>query len=81
VCKVHTHLIPAADYRRFNEAVVEASNEVLDRPLAQLLLALAERHRPQTAMPPGQATLLWLQRNMPRTAEKVLAEVRLRCAS
>jgi hypothetical protein len=81
VCKVHTHLIPAADYRRFNEAVIEASNEVLDRPLAQLLLALAERHRPETAMPPGQATLLWLQRNMPRTAEKVLAEVRSRCAS
>lgn len=81
VCKVHTHLIPAADYRRFNEAVIEASNEVLDRPLAQLLLALAERHRPQTAMPPGQATLLWLQRNMPRTAGKVLAGVRLRCAS
>ncbi len=22
VCKVHTHLIPAADYRRFNQAVV-----------------------------------------------------------
>jgi hypothetical protein len=30
-------------------------------------------------MPEGQSTLLWLQRNMPRTAEKVLAEVRARC--
>jgi hypothetical protein len=29
-------------------------------------------------MPQGQATLLWLQRNMPRTAEKVLAELRSR---
>jgi hypothetical protein len=80
VCKVHTHLIPARDYERFNQAVIEASNEVLDGPLAQMLLALAERHPPQTEMPQGQATLLWLHRNMPRTAEKVLAEVRLRCS-
>lgn len=80
VCKVHTHLIPAADYRRFNEAVAEASSQVLEWPLSNLLLALAERHKPPTSMPTGQSTLLWLQRNMPRTAEKVLAEVRQRCA-
>jgi hypothetical protein len=29
-------------------------------------------------MPGGQATLLWLKRNMPRTADKVLAQVRAR---
>jgi hypothetical protein len=29
-------------------------------------------------MPLGQAVLLWLQKNMPRTAEKVLSEVRAR---
>jgi hypothetical protein len=76
VCKVHTHLIPARDYERFNQAVIEAANEVLDEPLAQMLLSLSERHRPSTGMPQGQATLLWLKRNMPRTAEKVLAGVR-----
>jgi hypothetical protein len=32
-------------------------------------------------MPQGQATLIWLQHNMPRTAEKVLAQVRERCSS
>jgi hypothetical protein len=32
-------------------------------------------------MPDGQATLLWLKRNMPRTGDKVLAEVRARCAA
>ena len=78
VCRVHTHLIPARDYERFNQAVIDASSEVLDAPLARMLLTLAERHRPATAMPQGQATLLWLQRNMPRTAEKVLAQVRAR---
>lgn len=76
ICKRHTHLIPARDYQRFNDIVVRASEDVLDYPLAQMLLALSERHRPETAMPQGQATLFWLQRNMPRTAEKVLAQVR-----
>jgi len=78
ICKGHSQLIPARDYKRFNEAVVEASEAVLDPPLARMLLSLSERHRPQTAMPQGQATLLWLQHNMPRTAEKVLAQVRSR---
>jgi hypothetical protein len=81
LCKAHTHLIPARDYERFNQAVIEASNDVLDQPLAQMLRSLSERHRPPTAMPQGQATLLWLKRNMPRTAEKVLAEVRSRFGS
>jgi hypothetical protein len=78
VCKVHTHLIPAPDYERFNQAVLQASEKVLDAPLAGMLLSLAERHGGPTSMPQGQATLLWLRRNMPRTAEKVLAEVRSR---
>jgi hypothetical protein len=78
ICRIHSHLIAARDYERFNEAVLEASEAVLDHTLAQMLLSLSERHRPRTAMPQGQATLLWLQHNMPRTAEKVLAEVRSR---
>jgi hypothetical protein len=78
ICRVHSHLIAVRDDKRFNEAVVEASEAVLDQALAQMLLSLSERHRPQTAMPQGQATLLWLQHNMPRTAEKVLAQVRRR---
>ena len=78
VCKVHSHLIPTPDYEGFNRAVLEASEAVLDEPLAQTLLSLSARHRPPTAMPEGQATLLWLKRNMPRTAEKVLAAVRSR---
>lgn len=76
MCKLHSHLIPTRDYSFFNEAVIEASRQVLDPPLAQMLLSLSAKHRPATGMPAGQATLLWLKRNMPRTADKVLAEVR-----
>ncbi len=80
VCKVHTHLIPTRDYGLFNQAVIEGSEKVLAAPLAQMLVSLSRSSTPATAMPDGQATLLWLKRNMPRTAEKVLAEVRARCA-
>ncbi|HYR36661.1 MAG TPA: MEDS domain-containing protein [Burkholderiales bacterium] len=78
VCKCHTHLIPARDYARFNDAVSDASKEVLDQPLAQMLLKLAASHRPHTEMPLGQAALIWLKHNMPRTADRVLNEVRSR---
>jgi hypothetical protein len=80
VCRSHTHVIPARDYARFNEAVRLAAKEVLDEPLAQMLLSLSTRHQPAAGMPLGQATLLWLGQNMPRTAEKVLAGVRARLA-
>ena len=78
VCRCHTHLIPTRDYARFNEAVNDASEEVLDPPLAQMLLKLAASHRPHTEMPRGQAALIWLKQNMPRTADRVLDEVRNR---
>jgi hypothetical protein len=76
VCKVHSHLIPARDTPRFDAAVEAASRKVLDEPLAQMLLSLAANHQPLTRMPAGQATLFWLKQNMPRTAEKVLNELR-----
>ncbi len=81
VCKRHSHLIPARDYARFNDAVSDASKSVLDQPLAQMLLKLAASHRPHTEMPLGQAALIWLKQNMPRTADKVLDETRARLAS
>jgi len=78
VCRCHTHLIPARDYERFNHAVLDAAKATLDQPLAQMLISLAARYRPQTEMPVGQAALLWLRQNMPRTADRVLEDVRLR---
>jgi DcmR-like sensory protein len=81
VCRCHTHLIPARDYERFNEAVYESSKKVLDQPLAQMLLSLAASHRAHTEMPLGQAALIWLKQNMPRTADRVLGEVRTRLSA
>jgi hypothetical protein len=80
VCRAHSHLIPARDYTAFNQAVDEAAQSVLDQPLAQMLVSLSARQRPAADMPLGQAMLFWLKQNMPRTADKVLAEVRARLA-
>lgn len=76
VCRTHTHFLPTRDERQLNQAVTEASVRVLDEPLAKILLSLAASHQTATMMPAGQATLLWLSQNMPRTAEQVLREVK-----
>lgn len=78
ICKVHNHLIPARDYERFDSSVAQASEKVLEQPLARMLLSLSAADRPSAKMPLGQAILLWLKRNMPMTAERVLSEVRTR---
>jgi hypothetical protein len=76
VCNVHTHLIPARDYVQFDEVVDRASRKVLEQPLSRMMFHLAEEQAQTAYMPRGQAVLFWLQKNMPRTAERVLAEVR-----
>jgi hypothetical protein len=79
VCKAHTHLIPARDYGHLDEAVAQAARDALGESLSRMLLSLAATHPVEADMPHGQAVLLWLKKNMPLTAEKVLAGVRARC--
>ena len=81
VCGTHTHFIPSTDDRALEAAVLAASREVLDEPLARMMLALADRTPGATAMPRAQKALFWLHRNMPLTAGDVLARVRSRVGS
>lgn len=76
ICRVHTHLVPSREQSGFDEEVKMASRKILDQPLADVLLSLAENHRAPTQMSSGHATLFWLRQNMPRTAEKILSELR-----
>ena len=80
ICRVHTHLVPSRECADFDGEVKAASRRILDQPLADVLLSLAENHRQPTRMSSGDATLFWLRQNMPRTAEKVLSELRARAA-
>ena len=82
VCKVHTHLIPARDYERLQPGGDRGEPARCSTSRSRRCCSRSRRATGRsTAMPEGQATLLWLKRNMPRTAEKVLAEVRARCSS
>jgi hypothetical protein len=81
VCRVHSHLIPARDSAGLDKAVEEASQEIFEAPLSGILLSLAANHRQRVRMPVGQATLLWLKRNMPRSSERVLSAVRARLSA
>lgn len=76
VCKVHSHVIPAQDYRRFDDTVTRATEKVLDPVLMRMLLSMSSVEKPPAQMPLGQAMLLWMQANMPATARKVLSELR-----
>lgn len=78
ICNTHTHLIPDPDYGRFDDAISKASQDVLDESSVMMVQSLAVMDKPRTAMPFGEAVILWLSQNMPRTAEKVLARVRTR---
>jgi hypothetical protein len=80
VCRTHTHVIPARSYERFNRAVSEAIAGTLDDSLVRMLFRMVRAHRTGTEMPLGQAALLWLRQNMPRTADRVLEQVRGRLA-
>jgi DcmR-like sensory protein len=78
VCSQHTHLLPAGDFKVFNDAVSCAVREVLEPQLHGMLHALSTQDRPATQMPQGQAMMFWLRQHMPRTAERVLARARAR---
>jgi hypothetical protein len=78
ICGCHTDLIPARDYAALDQAVSDASREVLGEPLSRILLREAAEIPPATRMPAGQSTLLWLSEHMPCTAEKVLDRARAR---
>jgi len=76
ICAMHTHFIPARDHSRLDAAIVHATQELLDPQFSSILPSLASVQENATEMPLGHATLLWLARNMPRTAERVLERVR-----
>lgn len=72
LCKVHTHFIPARDAAGHDHAVRAAIRGMLDQTLCDVLFSL---------VPTGQAALFWLHQNMPRTAEKIISELRARAST
>jgi len=80
VCQTHSHLIPAADETLLEKSVSEAIEEVLGSTQASMLFSLVTAQSvdqlPWATMPHAQRALLWLKKNMPITADKVLLRSR-----
>jgi hypothetical protein len=77
VFQQHSHVVPAEDDERLNGAVWQAMEEVLGKAEAEALRPLVAATRRRVALMPGpQATLLWLQYNLPHHVEAVLSAAR-----
>jgi hypothetical protein len=77
VYRQHSHVVSAADYERLTRAVQQAMEEVLGKSEAAALQPLiTATKRPASPLPGAQATLLWLQSNLPDQVNAVLAAAR-----
>lgn len=77
MCSTHTHLIPADDYHEMEVSLKYAEDKVLGAKLPATLARLAQANAHNTAMPPAQAEIIYLNQTLPRIAEKVMAQMRL----
>ena len=80
IVRAHTHPRPIADPPRLAAAVHEALTEVVGSDAAASVYLKVAEAVPRTALPRGQAVLMWLTRHEPKTAERVLQGARVRYA-
>ena len=78
LCRVHTHMLPGHDRAWLDATVNAAMAEVMEPAHIRMAQCLARVHEPAVGLPEGQALLLWLSENMPRTADHVISIVRQR---
>lgn len=75
ICRSHSHVLPAQDPARLEQAVGAALEESLG-PEAGKVYALAGRELARRAVPPAQLALMWVSSQMPRSAERILESAR-----
>lgn len=81
VCAAHTHVTPAEDERRFADAVDRALAEVLGAEDARLVYSVVEQDALRERVPAAQLALMWVSRNMPFRAGRVLRTARANYAA
>lgn len=76
ICNVHSHVLPAHDLERFNEAVGRALTEVLGPATTRDIFYIVNRPLRARRVPVAQDALRWLAASFPTTADDVLAAAR-----
>jgi hypothetical protein len=78
VCRTHSHVLPALDPARLTRAVDQALEEVLGAAEAGKVYVLVGQELRSDRIPMAQVLLMWISKNMPALAERVLASARAR---
>lgn len=79
VCRTHTHIVPAEDYRCHREAVDHAVAKILGDVKGALLKSLVSWKQDMiSGMPASQTILLWVKDTVPDKFGQVLACARAR---
>lgn len=76
VCAHHSHVLPAQRYARFARSVDSALDEVLGAREAGRIYMLLGRQIQEERIPAAQLILMWVSRNMPILAERILESAR-----
>lgn len=76
VCRAHTHVLPAVDAERLEQAVDLALEEILGPQTAGKVYVVVRSETPETSVPMPQLILMWVSVNMPLLAERILASAR-----
>lgn len=75
ICRAHSHVLPADDPERLEQAVDAALQEALG-PQAEKVYALVGEQPRRRQVPPAQLALMWVSSQMPRSAEGILESAR-----
>jgi len=76
ICNVHSHVRPAHDLGRFNEAVGRALTEVLGKNVTRDIYYIVDRPLRARRVPVAQDALRWLVASFPAEAADVLTAAR-----
>jgi hypothetical protein len=76
VCRAHTHVCPAEDAVRLQQAVDTALDEALGTDAGKIYALTSDRRQTTKDVPPAQLALMWVSAQMPAHAERILASAR-----
>jgi hypothetical protein len=76
ICNVHSHVLPAHDLQRFNNAVARALSDVLGPATTRDIFYIVDRPLRARRVPVAQDALRWLVTSFPAEAGRVLEAAR-----
>lgn len=78
ICRQHSHVQPAADRARLAQAVDLALEEVLGYERAGRVYFMIGQESRDERVPLAQLVLMWISKNMPTSADRILSSARAR---